>query len=143
MRRIPIKTQIVSVAVASFFQESGDQGTPARSLPVMNVTLDDSSRCVSGMPAYVAAPTGDDTAGTISNSIPASTSASASSAPRANRSGSPPFSRTTRLPARASSMSSALMASWAELGSPKRFPTLRRSASARHTSRKAGWASAS
>ena len=37
-------TQIVSVAVANLRHASGDHSLPARSLPVMNVTLDDSSR---------------------------------------------------------------------------------------------------
>jgi hypothetical protein len=51
MRCMPISTQIVSVAVARRFQASGDHVLPSRSLPVMNVTLDDRSRCVIGMPA--------------------------------------------------------------------------------------------
>ena len=51
MRCMPMSTQIVSVAVASRFQASGDHVFPSRSLPVMNVTLDERSRCVIGMPA--------------------------------------------------------------------------------------------
>jgi hypothetical protein len=42
--------------------------------------------------------------GTTSTATPALTSASISSPPRPNTSGSPPFSRTTLLPARASEM---------------------------------------
>ena len=34
-----------------FCQDSGDHCLPSRSLPVMNVTLDDRSRCVSDIPA--------------------------------------------------------------------------------------------
>src|SRR5687768_18487779 len=78
MRRIPISTQIASVAVASLRHDSGDHSLPARSLPVMNVTLDDSSRCVSEMPAYALVATGEETPGTISKLMPAAASASAS-----------------------------------------------------------------
>ena len=49
--------------------------------------------------------------GTISNVMPASTIALASSAPRPKTNGSPPFSRTTSFPARAFSASSALISS--------------------------------
>src|ERR1035438_6812647 len=50
-------------------------------------------------------PSADVTPGTISNGIAASASASASSPPRPNRNGSPPFSRTTLSPRRARSIS--------------------------------------
>ena len=52
-------------------------------------------RCVTGMPAYAAAATPAVTPGTTSKAIPAARSASASSPPRPNTNGSPPFRRTT------------------------------------------------
>ncbi len=55
-------------------------------------------RCVTGIPASSGAATAVVTPGTTSNGMPAAVSASASSAPRPNTNGSPPLSRTTRLP---------------------------------------------
>ena len=48
-------------------------------------------RCVTGMPARAGAASAELIPGTISNGIPAATSASASSPPRPNTKGSPPF----------------------------------------------------
>ena len=59
--------------------------------------------------------------GTISNGIPASAIASASSAPRPKTNGSPPFNRTTCFPSRALSISSVLISCWVRL-SPGSFP---------------------
>ena len=56
------------------------------------------ARCVTGMPAYAGAAIGDVTPGTNSNGTPASPRAIASSPPRPNTSGSPPFKRATILP---------------------------------------------
>ena len=54
----------------------------------------------------------EDTPGTTSNGTPADASSSASSPPRPNTYGSPPFRRTTRLPSRAFEIRSALSSSW-------------------------------
>ena len=54
----------------------------------------------------------DVTPGTTSNGMPAAASASASSPPRPNTNGSPPFSRTTRWPRCARADHQALIASW-------------------------------
>ena len=66
--------------------------------------------------------------GTTSNGTPASARAAASSPPRANTNGSPPFSRTTVPPARPRSTSSALMSAWGIVTRPGALPTLIRSA---------------
>jgi hypothetical protein len=62
------------------------------------------------------------TAGTTSNGTPAAASACASSPPRPNTNGSPPFSRTTLWPLRASSTSNALIASCSIEGLPGSLP---------------------
>ena len=59
---------------------------------------------VTGIPAYAGTAIAELTPGTISNRIPASASACASSPPLPNTKGSPPFSRTTTLPARAAAI---------------------------------------
>ena len=82
-----------------------------------------SSRCVTGMPAYAGAATPAVMPGTISNPMPASRSRSASSPPRPNTSGSPPFSRTTRLPDRPCSTSSRSISSCGICGPPPCLPT--------------------
>ena len=66
-------------------------------------------RCVTGIPARPAAATAELTPGTISNGMPARASASASSPPRPNTNGSPPFNRTTRWPRFAARTSKRLM----------------------------------
>src|SRR4051812_33211759 len=94
-------------------------------------TADASSRWVTGMPAYAGAAMPAVTPGTTSNGTPAAASASASSPPRPNTNGSPPFSRTTRLPPRPSSTSSALISSCESAAAPGSLPTYRSSASGR------------
>src|ERR671920_287744 len=64
------------------------------------------------MPAYAGAASADEMPGTTSKRMPFSTSASASSDPRPKTNGSPPLSRTTRLPACAWATSWALISSW-------------------------------
>ena len=71
------------------------------SWPVITANDDAMPRCVTGIPAYAGAAIADVTPGMTSNGTPAAASASASSPPRPKTNGSPPFSRTTRLPARA------------------------------------------
>ena len=56
------------------------------------------SRCVTGINAAAGTAAIELTPGTTSNGMPASASASASSPPRPNTNGSPPFSRTTSRP---------------------------------------------
>jgi len=89
----------------------------------MNVTDVETPRCVTGIPAYAGAATPAVMPGTTSNSIPAAESAIASSPPRPKTIGSPPLSRTTRFPSRASCSSSAVIASCSIEGAPPRFPT--------------------
>ncbi len=69
-------------------------GSPA--CPVTTVTDVDTVRCVTGIPAAAGAANAELTPGTTSTSIPARRRASASSPPRPNTNGSPPFRRTTR-----------------------------------------------
>jgi len=61
--------------------------------------------------------------GTTSNGTPCSASSSSSSPPRPNMNGSPPFRRTTLLPARASSSSTWLICSWGIVWFAARLPT--------------------
>jgi hypothetical protein len=93
------------------------------SWPVTNATAEAASRCVTAMPAYAGAATPAVTPGTTSNRTPAAASASASSPPRPNTNGSPPFSRTTRFPERPSETSSSLISSCATAGLPGSLPT--------------------
>ena len=72
--------------------------SPLASWPVANATLWARPRCVVGMPAAAVPPMPALIPGTMRNGTPAAASASASSPPRPNISGSPPFSRTTRWP---------------------------------------------
>ena len=71
------------------------------SWPVTIVTWVLSPRCVTGIPAYAGAAIALVMPGTTSKGTPASISASASSPPRPNTKGSPPFRRTTSRPASA------------------------------------------
>ena len=90
----------VSTPVASFAQSMLLSSFVGSSWPVITANDDASARCVTGMPAYAGAAIADVTPGSTSNGTPAATSASASSPPRPKTNGSPPFSRTTRLPSR-------------------------------------------
>ena len=107
-RSIPMRKTALG-ARASASQSSEDDSFVGSSCPVAIATHDAWSRCVSGMPAYAGPAIADVTPGTISNAIPASASSSASSPPRPNTNGSPPLSRTTTRPLRASSTSTSLM----------------------------------
>ncbi len=100
-RRTPMYTTSVPGNAASACQSSADSGFAGSSWPVTNATALAASRCVTGIPAYAGAATPAVTPGTTSNGMPAARSASASSPPRPNTNGSPPFSRTTVAPRRA------------------------------------------
>ena len=120
----PMYSTIVPPARASAAQSVCVSGLAGSSCPVTKVTEVATPRCVTGMPAYAGAAIPAVTPGTISKAIPAAARACASSLPRPKTSGSPPFRRTTRLPARPSFTSSALIASCPiELASPPRLPT--------------------
>ena len=84
--------------------------TPRSSWPLTTRNADATPRCVTGMPAAAGAATALVTPGTTSYGTPARCSASASSPPRPNTNGSPPFSRTTRRPRRAARIISAWIA---------------------------------
>ena len=115
----PIRKISVSPALAMFFQSRRCSASPAarvpdsrlssRSWPVTMANELAMSRCVTGMPAYAGAAIADVTPGTTSNGTPASRHSSASSPPRPNTNGSPPFRRATLLPCLARSISRALM----------------------------------
>ncbi len=81
--------------------------------------------------------------GTTSNGIPAAASASASSPPRPNTNGSPPFSRTTHSAVRPLSTRSWLVCSWVRSTSPGDLPAAISSASGGARSSSAGDASRS
>ena len=72
---------------------------PASPWPVTTAKDEDRPRWVSGIPAYAGAATAEVTPGTTSKGIPAAARPRASSPPRPNTKGSPPFSLTTRRPA--------------------------------------------
>ena len=80
--------------------------------PVTTVTEVDRPRWVTGIPARAGTAKAEETPGTTSQAMPAASSASASSPPRPNTNGSPPFSRTTVLPAWPSSINRALISAW-------------------------------
>ena len=80
-------------------------------------------RCVTGIPASAGAAMAELIPGTTSKGSPAAVSASASSPPRPNTNGSPPFNRTTLRPRRAARIRSRLMNSWLTAGRPARLPT--------------------
>ena len=105
---------------------SASQSTSVRPLagsswPVTTVKWVDTPRWVTGMPAYAGAPIALVIPGTTSNGTPAAASASASSPPRPNTNGSPPFSRTTRSAVRPRSTSTALISSWVRSTWPGRL----------------------
>ena len=102
------------------------QSTPvvsSLSCPVTRVTDVAWARWVTGIPAYAGPAIADEIPGTISNSIEAAVSSSASSPPRPKTNGSPPLSRTTRLPCRALSINSRLVCSCGTVCVPARLPT--------------------
>ena len=81
------------------------------------------------MPKCSGTPMAELIPGTTCQGIPASGEPGLLLPPRPKTKLSPPFSRTTLLPSRAFRISSALMASWATLCRPLRFPTGSSSAS--------------
>ena len=84
---------------------------------------------MTGMPASAGAATALVMPGTTSNGTPAALAAPcASSPPRPNTNGSPPFSRTTRRPRRAARIISAWIASCVIAWRPARLPTKKRCA---------------
>ena len=87
-----------------------------------NATALAASRWVTGIPAYAGAATPAVTPGTTSNAIPAARSASASSPPRPNTNGSPPFSRTTVAADEPCSTSSRSISSCGIDGPPPSLP---------------------
>ncbi len=108
---MPMRKTTVPWLVASLDQSKAVEGFSGSSCPVTIVSVDANVRCVTGIPAYAGAATAAVTPGTTSNSIPADARASASSPPRPKTNGSPPFNRTTTLPALARSISRRLIAS--------------------------------
>src|SRR3954452_18340531 len=94
-------------------QSTSDCGCPGGTCPETTTNSWVSPRWVTGMPASAGTPIADVTPGTTSTGMPAATHASSSSMPRPKTNGSPPLSRTTRLPARAWVISSSLICSCA------------------------------
>ena len=109
---MPIRITSVPLALASDSQSTPPGPASSPTWPVTTVTEVDNPRWVTGMPATAGAAIAEVTPGITSQGTPACDSASASSPPRPNRKGSPPFNRTTVAPARPWVMSSALMSSW-------------------------------
>ena len=105
----PMYSTIVPPARASAAQSVPLASRDGSSCPVTNVTDVATPRWVTGIPAYAAAAIPAVTPGTTSKRTPAAASACASSLPRPKTNGSPPLSRTTRFPSRASRTSSALI----------------------------------
>ncbi len=119
----PIRITSVPPARASASQSTSLRPFAGSSCPVTIVTCVASPRCVTGMPAYAGAAIALVTPGTTSKSTPAASSASASSPPRPNTNGSPPFNRTMHAPVRPCSTSVALISSWLIVARPGALPT--------------------
>ena len=117
-----MNTTTVWFARASASQ-SRSGSSPNFAWPVTNVTACAMSRCVSGICADAAHPSADEIPGTTSTSMPAARSASTSSPPRPKMKGSPPLSRTTRLPLSAASTSRRWIWSCGTECSPLLLPT--------------------
>ena len=126
-RAAPIRiTSVVPVrASASQFSEASWAGS---SCAVITVIPADTPRIVTGIPAAAGAAIDDDTPGTSVTSIPALSSATASSPPRPNTKGSPPLSRTTQSNRRPRSIRISLISSCAFRGEPGVLPTSTNSA---------------
>jgi hypothetical protein len=138
MRPAPIRITKVPPAAASAAQSTSVRSFAGSSWPVTTVKCVDTPRWVTGMPAYAAAPIALVMPGTISNGTPAAASASASSPPRPNTNGSPPFNRTTHPAVRPFSISTWLVSSWVRSTSPGDFPAAISSAPAGASASKAG-----
>ena len=96
----------------------------AASVAVTTANVDATPRCVTGMPAAAGAAIAAVTPGTTSKGTPARAHASASSPPRPNTNGSPPFSRTTSRPAQGPvDEQLASMSGWADAVPPGALPT--------------------
>jgi hypothetical protein len=139
-RATPIRITIVPPTRATA-RQSTEPSVPAAgsSCPVTMVMLVDECRSVTGMPAYAGTAMAEVMPGTTSNGTPAAASAAASSPPRANTNGSPPFSRTTVSPFRPRSTSRSLMSSWPRRTWPGALPTSMRSAAAGARSSSDSW----
>ena len=90
--------------------------------PVMTWKLRLKPRWVTGMPAPAGMATAEVIPGTSSQGTPARFRASSSSPPRPKTKGSPPFSRTTVLPAWARAMRAAEISPWGAECFPHRLP---------------------
>ena len=91
--------------------------------PVTNATDAATPRWVTGIPAAAGAARAALTPGITRTGIPARSSARTSSPPRPKRNGSPPLSRTTRLPSRAAAIIASLMLVCEAERRPPRLPT--------------------
>ena len=98
----PIRNTSVPFTPASSRNGISSGSCPSFLCAVIMCSEEAAARCVTGIPWYAGTDTADVTPGTISNGIPAFFSSSASSAPRPNTNGSPPFKRTTFFPSIAS-----------------------------------------
>ena len=96
----PIKNTRVPSAAAKRGHSNTVSSLFGSSCPVIKATVEARVRCVTGMPAYAGTATAEVTPGTTSKGIRCSTIHSASSPPRPNTNGSPPFNRTTHFPSR-------------------------------------------
>ena len=119
----PMSTTSVPPVAASASQSTADSAFVGSSWPVTNETDETCSRWVTGIPAAPAPATAEVMPGTTSKGMALAARCCISSPPRPKTKGSPPFSRTTVLPALASSTSRRLVYSW-EVHSPSaRLPT--------------------
>ena len=90
-----MSTTIVPPFLASTSQGMVELGLVGSSLPLTIVKVVDMPLWVSGMPAYAGPAMAEVTPGIISKGSPLALSSNASSPPRPNTKGSPPFNRTT------------------------------------------------
>ena len=116
-RSAGMSTTSVSTLLARFSRSL--RSPPAR-CPVTKATDAATPRWVTGIPAAAGAASAALTPGITRTGTPARRSASTSSPPRPKRNGSPPFSRTTRSPARAAAVIASLMSAWVADRRPER-----------------------
>ena len=113
--RVPRPTESLSQAIFGL-------SLSGASCPVIMVTEDERSLCVSGMPAYAGTAVAELTPGITSKGISYSASSSASSPPLPNIKGSPPLSLTTVLPSSALWIMSLFISSCGRVLSPPFLP---------------------
>ena len=138
---IPCESALTGFGMRRF--QSRSSGSPARAWAVTKVRVLTLPRMVSEIVPEAAAALAAVIPGQMRTGMPCADRAAISSLARPKIAGSPPLSRTTRLPACAASMRRWPLAAWSRECRPERLPTLMRSAEGRPSSSTRGPTSAS